>query len=409
MPWRRAVTRNHGLALMSLAVVGAVASGVGFGAAALTQQRQHLGPAKVLVRNPAGGTLLSIACAGKRQCAAVGDDSTFFGPRKELGQWSGGRWRVKLVRGSKHAVGDLLNAVSCPTTRECLAVGTHYLRNGVAVPLAQVLSRSRWTVVSAPAPPVRGGSGSRLSGLSCLSVRNCFAVGFDQTRSGTVTLAEHWDGARWRIQPTPNAARSGASMLIRVSCATARACTAIGTFISRSGLESAFAERWGGIRWRIQPTASIKSASGYALTGIFCPAIKFCFAVGGFAGRDQTLAETWYGIRWRTNPTPSPAHELASTLSDVFCRSPKRCTAVGFYRPDYHRYGTLIEAWNGIAWRIQPSPNRSRVSDLFGVACPAARECIAVGDYSTRLGLRRTLVETWYGIRWRIAPFPADQ
>jgi hypothetical protein len=344
-----------------------------------------------------------------RQCAAVGDDSTFFGPRKELGEWSGGRWRVQLVRGRRQAIGDLLNAVSCPTTQECIAVGTDYRRNGIAVPLAQILRRSRWSVVSVPAPPVRGGSGSRLTGLSCLSVRNCFAVGFDQARSGTATLAEHWDGARWRIQLTPNAARSGSSMLTRVSCATARACTAIGTFINRSGIESAFAERWGGVRWQIQATAGVKSALGYALTGIACPVVRFCVAIGGFAGRDQTLAETWYGIKWRTHTTPSPPHELASTLADVYCRSPKRCTAVGFYRPDYHRYGTLIEAWNGAGWRIQPSPNRSRVSDLFGVSCPAARECIAVGDYSTRLGLRRTLVETWYGIRWRIAPFPAGQ
>jgi hypothetical protein len=47
-----------------------------------------------------------------------------------------------------------------------------------------------------------GGSGP-LNGVSCSSRRRCTAVGYDLTTSGnSLTLAERWNGRRWRIEPT---------------------------------------------------------------------------------------------------------------------------------------------------------------------------------------------------------------
>jgi hypothetical protein len=45
-----------------------------------------------------------------------------------------------------------------------------------------------------------------LSGVSCASDKACTAVG-DWMKAGTgkqVTLAEAWDGTAWTVQPTPN-------------------------------------------------------------------------------------------------------------------------------------------------------------------------------------------------------------
>jgi|ERR1022692_45797 hypothetical protein len=48
-----------------------------------------------------------------------------------------------------------------------------------------------------------GTSGNVLAAVSCSSRRRCTAVGYDLTTSGnTLTLAERWNGRRWRIEPT---------------------------------------------------------------------------------------------------------------------------------------------------------------------------------------------------------------
>jgi hypothetical protein len=46
------------------------------------------------------------------------------------------------------------------------------------------------------------------------------------TTAPVQTLAEHWDGKRWTIQPTPSL--SGNATLLGVSCTSATACTAVG-------------------------------------------------------------------------------------------------------------------------------------------------------------------------------------
>jgi hypothetical protein len=45
-----------------------------------------------------------------------------------------------------------------------------------------------------------------------------------------VTLAEHWNGSRWAIQPTPNPTGQAPSVLSGVSCTAATACTAVGDY-----------------------------------------------------------------------------------------------------------------------------------------------------------------------------------
>src|ERR1039458_10698773 len=46
-----------------------------------------------------------------------------------------------------------------------------------------------------------------LSGVSCVSVGACIAVGDMKNGAGTkVTLAERWNGRRWSVQATPNPA-----------------------------------------------------------------------------------------------------------------------------------------------------------------------------------------------------------
>jgi hypothetical protein len=163
-----------------------------------------------------------------------------------------------------------------------------------------------------------------LAGVSCASARFCVAVGDYSSGAGARpspafrdrTLAEAWDGSRWRIvhtaSPTNRSALSGAS------CNSPRACMAVGT----SAAQRTLAERWDGTSWR--------------------------------AERTPNVAEHWNGTKWAIERLPSPPGHAVIEQPSVSCTSPTACTAVA---TDQGR--TLAEAWNGKSWDIQPTPDPS--------------------------------------------------
>src|SRR5215471_14570193 len=109
---------------------------------------------------------------------------------------------------------------------------------------------SGWSIAPTPNLPARTG---QLAGVSCASSSSCTAVGDFTRGSGVVvTLAEHWDGGKWAIQPTPNPPGARLSALYGVSCSAPSACTAAGQAVSNQGASTPLAERWNGKEWRIQ-------------------------------------------------------------------------------------------------------------------------------------------------------------
>ena len=67
--------------------------------------------------------------------------------------------------------------------------------------------------------------------------------------------------------------------------------------------------------------------------------------------------------------------------------------AVGYTR---NRYRTLIERWNGTAWKQVPSPTPGQFSQLVGVAATSASNAWAVGS-----DLGTTIVQHWNGTIWK--------
>ena len=156
-----------------------------------------------------------------------------------------------------------------------------------------------WSVVPSPNPP--GPSNGALSGVSCTAPAACTAVGMSTNGAGPpfgVTLAERWDGTRWRIEPTP-APSAVRSELSSVSCGSAAACTAVGSYTNGSGVQFVLAEGWNGSRWTIQPTPAL---AGDYLSSVSCVSATTCMAVGQSNG--SVLAEAWNGTRWTIVLTP---------------------------------------------------------------------------------------------------------
>jgi hypothetical protein len=263
------------------------------------------------------------------------------------------------------------------------------------------------------------GSGSRAGVRWARAVRLLAAVivllGF--TGVGTAGAAQASQprtatGSRWKVEPTPNQNRdaAGTNEMSAVSCSSGRACTAVGSHAaSLSSTGFPLAERWNGVRWRIQPIMLPTGAESGGLAGVSCPSATACTAVGSTPGKaadtSVNLAERWNGTRWRVQAVPAPQGSTSSLLSGVSCTSPNACTAVGSYGTAAGRVLAVAERWNGTRWRIQAVP-RAASTELFGVSCSAARACTAVGHQNTRTGGTRLFAEAWNGMRWRVQAVP---
>jgi len=277
-----------------------------------------------------------------------------------------------------------------------------------------------------------GATVTQLAGVSCTSATACVAVGY--TARGVlgrtvafVPLAEIWNGSEWRIASTPDPAHYTGSQLRGVSCTSATACVAVG--FSVLGTErlarrmTAFAERWNGVKWTLQPVAEVKNAIFTQLVGVSCTSPIACTAVGDSSGKTwASLVERWNGSVWKVQPTPHPRTFIyAQTFLDgVSCSSATACVAVGEsdtlrgFSHAYDTYRSLAEHWNGRSWLIEstPRPQRADEAVLDGVSCVATSACTAVGSdllnpSGTDFGL---LAESWSGMKWSIqtAPEPAS-
>src|SRR5215471_16890567 len=178
---------------------------------------------------------------------------------------------------------------------------------GIPASASANASARGWSVTPSPNPVIPTG---QLFWVSCPAANWCMAVGTYTKASGAgVSLAEQWNGSKWRIQPIPSPPGAAWSNLFGVSCVSPSACEAVGTTASGSGALTALAERWNGSRWQIQHAPS--PAGGGQLNGVSCTSRSACTAVGG-SPAGKALAERWNGSRWQIQSAPSPAGAFLS-------------------------------------------------------------------------------------------------
>jgi hypothetical protein len=256
----------------------------------------------------------------------------------------------------------------------------------VAVAMAAALPASAgaasWAIQPTPNPV--GGTNDVLRGVSCVSATACIAVGSYEASHGA-TLAESWDGTTWTIQTTPSIS---AAFLTAVSCTSATACTAVGGQENSTGGTSPLAERWDGSSWSLQATPTIANGE---LDGVSCASAVDCTAVGTRAttnGDTAPLLEVWNGTSWSVHPTQTPPGAFQSDLQSVSCTSASFCDAVGYYDVNAGNPLPWAERWNGISWTLQPVPTPAGtvISELPGTSCVATLTgpgCTAVGYYFT--------------------------
>jgi hypothetical protein len=327
---------------------------------------------------------------------------------------AGSTWKVEPTPNPAGATINEFSAVSCTSGRACTAVGSHAASlSSPSFALAERWNGTSWRLQRPILP--QDAASTTFTGVSCASATACTAVGsaFDKTTRLSVNLAEAWNGTSWRVQAIPTPKGSTGSSLFAVSCTSASACTAVGDYNNATGGVLAVAERWNGTAWRIQPIP--RPAKVTPLFGVSCPAARACTAVGyqnNGTGDAQPLAEAWNGTSWHVQAVPLPHGAPGGILVAVSCTLPSACTATG---ANFSTTGpTLAERWNGTSWRVQPTPSpanfgtsREEVT-LNGVSCTSATACTATGAYAPG-GKAAYFIEAWNGLGWRLvtAPHPA--
>ncbi len=92
-----------------------------------------------------------------------------------------------------------------------------------------------------------------LYGVETVSAKDVWATGYYFASGSYRTLAEHWNGKKWKVVPTPNTAGSTSNYLFGVSAVSADDVWASGfSFIDD---DIPVAQHWDGSAWTIVPVA----------------------------------------------------------------------------------------------------------------------------------------------------------
>ncbi len=278
--------------------------------------------------------------------------------------------------------------------------------------------RTGWSVFTSPNPS----GGALLTGVTCASVSNCWAVGYtNPTPGGGIhqTVIEQWNGTPWTIVTSPNTSANQYNELHGVTCVSASECWAVGFYYN--GSYQTLIEHWNGSSWTIVTSPNTSPTQSNQLYSVTCVSASDCWAAGAYVVTDilgdqffQTLVEHWNGTSWTIVSSPNTitvaGHPLASNrFYGVTCASTSDCWAVGYSDNGNAFVGeplqTLIEHWNGTSWTIVTSPNNGTATNLLnGVTCVSASQCTAVGFYFN--GVFQTLIEQWNGTAWAIVTSP---
>jgi hypothetical protein len=219
----------------------------------------------------------------------------------------------------------------------------------------------------------------------------------------------HPTGTTWKQVHSPNPG-SAFNKLYGVAVVSSRRAWAVGDYSnSNSGTRArALILRWNGTAWKRVRSPNPGSALDN-LTGVAATSASNAWAVGydnnGVGTASRTLIEHWNGTAWKTVPSPSPGGSgtfHSSVLNGVAAISATKAWAVGSYIDrTTHRLRTLIVRWNGTAWKQVPSPNVAFAdNELNAVAATSARSAWAVGDSGT-YPANQTLIERWNGTAWK--------
>ena len=263
--------------------------------------------------------------------------------------------------------------MSCATARRCWAVGVagpNPPATGATVIVVTTNGGASWK-----AQRVVGGSTPQLSGVSCPTARECMAVGSNgASLPGSGIVVTTGDaGTTW----SPATAPMNALAVTSVQCASPFDCTAI---VSDGTLTWAAHSADFGQTWQQEGDLPSPFLAGNDLT---CIAGGLCLVAGYVPtsnghGQGAISVSADGGRTWSLAAVPLGLGVLQSAT----CLSASECLAAGTTSTTVSDVvpakGEILRSTDGGHTWV-PTTALPSVDDVYGIACPSARQCAMVG------------------------------
>ena len=286
-----------------------------------------------------GGELNAISCTSATFCVGVGDDKN--GQPITL---SGNPTSWTATQAKEISLGGLgpsgrLNAVSCTSSTNCVAVGI----DGNRLPLVLAGNPATWASINfsevAIAPNQYGG---KLTGISCTSLTNCVAVGYDFAGQPIVATGN----PSGLVETELALGTFGTQGKFRaVTCTSATTCVAVGDDLQQPLVLAGNPATWAAAQIvELSVSAPVATTVGQLSTAFFptggslasvsCSSATSCIAVGTDAQGGAMFVKgtpTSLGTQSISRPLATTAVSVAN-FGAVSCVS--TACYVGGYTPN---------------------------------------------------------------------------
>jgi hypothetical protein len=329
---------------------------------------------------PGSNELLGAAAADESHVWAVGrvvNDSIPSSWRSLLLAWNGDSWAP--VAHPHFSGNHLLHGVDARAADDAWAVGHREVASGGSRTVVEHWDGARWRVVPSPNPNARG-----LNQL--LAVRavpgepdTVWAVGsYDnpETTYGDLTMILRRAAGTWGVVASPNVTADNHLEAVDAVGSSDAWAVGWGSTSQFGGTALAIVLRWNGTSWA---TAAIPEPSSVMLFGVEAVDVDDVWAVGHtYTGGPHwiPLVLHWDGVTWsRAN---IPVFQDGGQLRDVVALSATDVYAVGFAGEGTNAE-TLVLHWDGTAWTRQTTPSPGTGPMLYGAATAGTATVWAAG------------------------------
>ncbi len=300
-----------------------------------------------IVANAHNISFWSVVALSQNDAWVVGYNRT---PRQEgriilIQRWNGAQWS-DVPNPNPTDPAHFLVAMAAVSANDVWAVGNVFTEPNINLPLTERWDGSAWKIVANPALP--GVTDSLLSAVTRIPNSNqLWAVGFALTGPRPAyeqPLIERWDGAAWKVVASPTLP-SGAfgAKLHSVVALSATNAWAVGEYTASDHTIRTLIVHWDGATWKVAPSpntwgtlASVAAAGAHDVR-----AVGHTFE--GDGSIQHLLMEQWNGSAWQVATIPEPAGSIASDLNSVTTDGRGGYWAVGSYRNAAQDTQTLTE------------------------------------------------------------------
>jgi hypothetical protein len=309
---------------IGVGIIFTTASSGAVGAAAPLTATSGAVPGGQSVQTIHGTELLTaVSCPSGTQCLAVGENSNESnGVAVPLDPETG---TVVAGQSMQSIPGIFMTAVACPSTTGCLGVGHAPDGQGMAVPLnpATGAIATGETVETIP-----GTGGVGLEAVACPNTTQCLAVGENASASAGVAVPlDPATGALSTGQSGQNVTTKG--VLVGISCPSAATCLAVGWGADQPSVAVPLDPSTGMVPdGQRDQTISSKAAK---LSAVSCPSLSQCLAVGNDDGDPSTGQAVSLSPVTGAITSGQAIQNVADTgeLNGAECPSTTQCLTVG--------------------------------------------------------------------------------